>query len=139
MIKKCISSGFIEVAHTADWAMRVWSDNLNCLFEQAALGMYSLMEIKLDNGQRVTDSIILENLDLESLLVSFLSELLYKVESEGLAYDQVSVEVNEHHLKAQLEGSPITNQKKEIKAVTFHNLVIVLTEGKYEVTIVFDV
>ncbi len=139
MIKKSISRGFVEVAHTADWAIQVWAESLNSLFEEAAQGMYSLMEIKVDAGQRVTETMDLGSFDHESLLVSFLSELLYKIESKGLAYDQLSIKIDGFHLKADLEGSPVTYQKKEIKAVTFHNLVILQTENKYEVTIVFDV
>ncbi len=139
MIKKCISTGFIEVDHTADWAIKVWAEDLSCLFEQAARGMYSLMEIQLDRVQRETDSLELESQDDESLLVLFLSELLYKIESKGLAYDKITAQVDGTHLKANLEGSTITYQKKEIKAVTFHNLEIIQTDGRFEVTIVFDV
>ncbi len=129
----------MEVAHTADWSIRVWAEDLGCLFEEAARGMYSLMEIKLDRGSRVTEEMRMESFDQESLLVSFLNELLYKMESRRLAFDQVTVQLNGLELKAELEGSPVTYQKKEIKAVTFHNLAIVQTEGKFEVTIVFDV
>ncbi len=139
MIKKCISSGFDEVAHTADWALKVWSGDLDCLFVEAAHGMYTLMEIRLESGPRVTQSFELECLDLESLLVSFLSELLYKIEEKRQAFDVCSVTIEGFHMKAQLEGAPISYQKKEIKAVTFHNLNIIHREGKYEVTIVFDV
>ena len=140
MIKKCNStSGFIEVAHTADWAIRVWADDLNCLFEQAASGMYSLMEIKLVNEPVITESMRLESLDLESLLVKFLSELLYQMEEKRMAYENLSVQINGYQLIAQLEGRQISFQNKEIKAVTFHNLSIVHTEENYEVAIVFDV
>ncbi len=139
MIKKCFSAGFEEVAHTADWSIKVWAENLDCLFEEAARGMYSLMEIQLDSRERVSESMAIESLDRESLLVSFLNELLYKLESKGLAFDQVSVQVDESALTANLEGSAVTYQKKEIKAVTFHNLAIVQAEDRFEVTIVFDV
>ncbi len=129
----------MEVAHTADWSIRAWAEDLDCLFEEAASGMYSLMEIQMDRSQRIGETMLLESFDHESLLVSFLNELLYKIESKGVAFDQVSVQISEFELKAQLEGSPITYQKKEIKAVTFHNLAIILADGRFEVTIVFDV
>ena len=127
------------MAHTADWAIKVWADNLNLLFEQAASGMYSLMDIKLDNEPVVTGSMQLDSLDLESLLVKFLSELLYQMEVKRIAYEKLSVQINAFQLKAQLEGRPISSQNKEIKAVTFHNLHIVNEDGKFEVAIVFDV
>ncbi len=127
------------MAHTADWALKVWAENLDCLFAEAAIGMYSLMEVELNHGQRVSESMRLESMDHESLLVSFLNELLYKIESRRLAFDQLSVKVDGFELNAELQGSPITYQKKEIKAVTFHNLAIVQSEDRFEVTIVFDV
>jgi SHS2 domain-containing protein len=139
MIKKCSSAGFMEVAHMADWSIKVWAENLDCLFHEAALGMYALMDIQLYRESRVAERMSLESLDRESLLVSFLSELLYKIESQGLAFDQVTVRVNGAALEAEMEGSPITYQKKEIKAVTFHNLAILQAKDKFEVTIVFDV
>ncbi len=139
MIKECSAAGFVEVAHTADWSIKVWAEDLGCLFAEAARGMYSLMEIQLDRKSRRAETMHIESIDLESLLVSFLNELLYKMESHQLAFDQLSVEVSGLELEAQLEGSPVTFQKKEIKAVTFHNLAIVQSERKFEVTIVFDV
>ncbi len=127
------------MAHTADWSIRVWAEDLSCLFAEAARGMYSLMEIQLDRETCVAEEMHMESFDHESLLVSFLNELLYKIESRQLAFDQVEVQVDGLELKAELVGSPVTYQKKEIKAVTFHNLAIVQAEERLEVTIVFDV
>ncbi len=138
-MKKCSEAGFVEVAHTADWSLKVWAEDLGCLFAEAARGMYSLMEIQLARQPRLTETMHIESDDAESLLVSFLNELLYKMESRRLAFDQVSVQVNILALEAQLEGAPVTFQKKEITAVTFHNLAIAQTEDRFEVTIVFDV
>jgi SHS2 domain-containing protein len=36
-------------------------------------------------------------------------------------------------------GAPVESQGKEIKAVTYHNLVIQKTQQGFETTIVFDV
>lgn len=101
--------------------------------------MYALMDIKLAHEPVVKETLELESLDLESLLVQFLSELLYLMEDKRLAYDNLSVQVNGLVINAQLEGRPISLQNKEIKAVTFHNLKIENINGNYEVTIVFDV
>ncbi len=38
---------FIEVAHTADWCLRVWSAELPSLFTEAARGMYALAGVKI--------------------------------------------------------------------------------------------
>lgn len=131
--------GFSEIEHTADWALRVWAPDLSTLFTQAALGMYWLMETALAEGQRVERRLALDSIDDEALLVDFLSELLYMGESEHLGFDVFSVEINATHLAAVLGGAPITVQKKEIKAVTYHNLAIRQAGAGLQVTIVFDV
>jgi SHS2 domain-containing protein len=77
--------------------------------------------------------------DLETLLVNFLSELLFLGESEGLAFDQISLSLKGLQLYAQLSGAEILRQDKEIKAVTFHNLEILYLDELFRVQIVFDV
>jgi SHS2 domain-containing protein len=131
--------GFTEIPHTADWALKVWAPNLSILFAQAAQGMYWLTETHLHTSPRVEQQIELDGVDAESLLVSFLSELLYFGESDGMGFDQFAVTVNETHLRAAVSGAPIAEQRKEIKAVTYHNLAIQETPQGLEVTIVFDV
>jgi SHS2 domain-containing protein len=131
--------GFEEIEHTADWALHVWAPDQSILFSQSAVGMYWLMQTSLQAEPRVTRAIDLEGGDHESLLVSFLSELLYIGEMEGLGFDRLDVKITGPRLHAQVEGAPIAEIKKEIKAVTYHNLAILSTSRGYEVTIVFDV
>lgn len=131
--------GFIEIQHTADWALKVWAPNLPLLFAQAAEGMYWLMETSLASEPRTVRTIEVEGADAESLLVAFLSELLYLSESAGLGFNQFEVTINENHLRALARGAPVQTQKKEIKAVTYHNLAVRREEKIYTVTIVFDV
>ncbi len=131
--------GFTEIEHTADWALKVWAPNLPLLFTQAAAGMLWLMEIRLEDSPRVERVIEVHGADNESLLVAFLSELLYCSESEGLGFDQFEIALQETRLHAVARGAPIALQKKEIKAVTYHNLAIRRAEETYTVTIVFDV
>jgi len=133
------AAGFEEIEHTADWALRVWAPNLPALFEQAARGMYHLMEVDLQSGPREQHSLVLQADEPEVLLVGFLSELLYVLERDELVFDYVLVELEGEILTARLEGALCTYQRKEIKAVTYHALNIVVTPAGLEVVIVFDV
>ncbi len=133
------SSGFKEVEHTADWALQVWAPDLPLLFSLAAQGMYSLMETELDTEERVERQIVLQGEDHESLLVVFLSELLYLGESQGLGFDYFDITIDHSQLKANVTGAAILYQGKEIKAVTYHNLKILQASENFKVTIVFDV
>lgn len=131
--------GFAEVEHTADWAMRVWAEDLPQLLSEAARGMYALAQAQISAGPRIPYRFELAAEDEEGLLVAFLSELLYIGEQSGLAFDQFDLIIQEKELRARLVGAPVISQSREIKAVTFHNLRVVHTESGLEATIVFDV
>jgi SHS2 domain-containing protein len=131
--------GFTEIGHTADWALKVWAPDLPTLFRMAAEGMYSLTETTLEGQPRIERTIEIEGTDTEDMLVSFLAELLYLSESEGFGFDQFQVSLRDSTLQAVVYGAPIAEQKKEIKAVTYHNLLIRRTPAGFSVTIVFDV
>jgi SHS2 domain-containing protein len=136
--RKTGDRGYREIAHTADWGLQVWAPDLLALFETAAKGMYALMDVRLEEGLRVTSQIDLESSDLEGLLVQFLDELLY-LGYQKLAYDRFYLYLDGCHLIGSLHGAPIASLKKEIKAVTYHNLAVVSTSAGYEVSIIFDV
>ncbi len=131
--------GFAEVEHTADWAIRVWAEDLPQLLSEAARGMYALAQIQISAGPRIPYRLELLVEDEEGLLVTFLSELLYVGEQRGLAFDQFDLILKKKELCARLVGAPISSQSREIKAVTFHNLRVVHTEDGLEATVVFDV
>ncbi|MFQ5615654.1 MAG: archease [Anaerolineales bacterium] len=132
-------TGFQEIEHTADWALNVWAPNLTELFVQAAQGMYTLSGTHLQSGPRLARSLTVDGDDSESLLVNFLSELLFFGEQDGFAFDSFDLSLGKERLHARIEGAQIASQQKEIKAVTYHNLEVRSTQRGLEVTIVFDV
>ena len=134
------NSGFQEIEHTADTAIRVWAPDLPTLFVEAANGMCSITGMDFDEKNRKSSVIVIEAGEFESLLVMFLEELLFLSESDDLGFDHFEVEIKEGYiLTARIEGAKIRDKRKEIKAVTFHNMEISKTNFGYEVFIVFDV
>jgi len=131
--------GFQEIAHTADWSVHVWAPDLPALFVESARAMNALSGTVIGEGERVRRAFESEAPDPESLLVSFLSELVYYQEQENLAFDVFDVRVASQWLKVQMEGAQVGSIDKAIKAVTYHNLRIVRTSEALETTIVFDV
>ena len=131
--------GFEEISHTADWSVRVWAPDLPSLFAEAARAMNSLSGTVIGEGARLQRVFEDQSPDAESLLVAFLSELVYYQEQENLAFDVFEVQIDEKRLKVAMAGSPIAAIDKAIKAVTYHNLKIVETDTGLETTIVFDV
>ena len=136
-------SGFVELPHTADWAIRVWAPDLAGIFKEAAIGMNTLAGIRLVEEPRISRTFEGRAADAEALLVDFLSELVFAAEQENLAYDQFNVETEQrtdmYLVRARMEGAQIVEQSKVVKAVTFHNLEIRSLDDGLEVELVFDV
>ena len=135
---------FEEISHTADWSLRVWAADLSTLFEDSAKGMTSLSGIRLVKKPRINRTLSISAADKESLLVSFLSELVYYAEQDHLAFDHFDLNLDleasqPNHLSAALHGAHILSMDKAIKAVTYHHLHIHQSVRGYEVEIVFDV
>ena len=127
--------------HTGDIKMRVFGKNLAELFANAALGMMAFLygEKALELKPRKTETITIEATDVQSLLVDWLSELLYLSDENDRAY--VSYEVTEcaqNKITATVGSTPAEAQD-DIKAVTYHELEIKEMDGKWEATIVFDI
>jgi SHS2 domain-containing protein len=130
---------FEEIQHTADWSLHAWAEDLPGLFAEAARGMGALAGMRLVDGPRTRRKITIRDPDAESLLVSFLSELLYLGEEEKLGFDEFDLRFEVDRLEAEIGGAAIHSINKIIKAVTYHNLQIRQTGKGFEVEIVFDV
>lgn len=136
------SAGFEEVSHTADLEIRVWGKDLASLFIAAAEGMLHLSGVEdyEDGFSSVKESISLDAMDIEGLLILFLEELLYRLTEDYMlfAVDKISINT-EFSLNAKLRGTQIKSYQRDIKAVTYHRLNIQETDQGYEVNIVFDI
>ena len=134
------SDAIEEIEHTADWAIRVRAQKLSSLFEKAAKGMVDLIGRVGDESGLMARPITLQAADLETLLVSWLEELLFILETENLLLSSSNVQLpSETQLLATIGLLPVEERWKEIKAVTYHDLEVRETSKGYEVTIVFDV
>jgi SHS2 domain-containing protein len=132
-------AGFCELDHTADVELYVWGPDLPSLLEQAARGMFLLAGIHLKPGSRQTHQLELPVTDPESLLVNFLSELLFLGEVENLGFDNFDINIEGNTLHAELRGELLESQTKHIKAVTYHNLEVRKCPDGLEAKVVFDV
>lgn len=141
MIVRMNGQGFEEIEHTADVALHVWGEELAALFANAARGMAYL----LVGSQPVLESTVerrveLEAYDVETLLVSWLEELLYLAEEEHLIFTTFDFdEIDAHHLQATARGGSIDRIRLGIKAVTFSQMAVQRGENGLETDVVFDV
>ncbi len=131
---------YVVVEHTADIALRVSGASLEQLFANAATGMFAQMAKLESVPLTVRRDVQAEGVDAETLLVAWLSELLYLREIHGEAYTGFEVHFPlPGRLEGVASGGPWREFDRPVKAVTFHGLHIEPKGGVYEVTIVFDV
>ena len=131
--------GFEELAHMADWCVRVWGRDMKELLTESARAMNTLSGIRLNESRHESRYYEHQADDPESLLIAFLSELIYYQEQEGIAFLKFDIQMRNHHVVIQMQGAEITSMDKIIKAVTWHNLKILKTPSGLETEIVFDV
>jgi len=133
------SHGYQEIDHTADIALRVWGEDFQTLLRQAAYGLYGLMGVVPHAETPVAGYFVLQQDSLETILVDFLSELLFLAEEKGQLFDSFSFDEQDDELNIRMAGQKILSQERYVKAVTFHDLDVRQTDCGYEATITFDV
>jgi SHS2 domain-containing protein len=130
---------FEEVEHGADAALRVYGSDWSELLSNAALGMFSLLACWQDSLPCQEQTLSLRSVDAETLLVDWLSELLYLHEMQGLVYVDFDIlDVSSNTLEAIVRGTDQWTPQTAIKAVTFNDLHVAKTADGYTTTIVFD-
>ena len=139
---------FELIEHTADVGIKAHGSILTELFENAARGMFSVITRGGANpqGSQVEKNIEINKDagELEDMLVSWLSELLYIFNREKICFNSFKITgLNNNSLKAAATGVNIdlyqSDLYTEIKAVTYSGLKIKKASGGYEVEIIFDV
>ena len=133
--------GYEEVDHTAEWSFRVWAPSVTELFIEAARGMLALVELSSEQDAEANwREISLRADDHESLLVKWLHEILFGLETRYVTCTDFDIRVRESpELSGRVREVPAARPKKHIKAVTYHELDIQERDGRLETTIVFDV
>ena len=135
---------FELVDHTGDLGVRVFGASLPRLFEQAAQALTFILTDPETIRIKETRKILLEAKTDEELLITWLNELVYLFDTEGLlfrAYEVLSV--HDHLLEALAQGEIYVEGRHSIrtpvKAATYHQLKIENHQGVWTVQVIFDV
>lgn len=131
--------GFEELEHTADWSLRVWGPSMGSLLEAAAKGMLSLMAVRTRADGRSLRHVELQSQDGEGLMVAWLEDLLFALESRQVVPSRIEISADETWLRADIEETPASPPEKPVKAVTYHGLKVEATPAGLQATLVFDV
>lgn len=137
--------------HTADLKIKVFGKDKEELFENAMVGMFGAAEYETVVGSEIIKrEIKIYAHDFSSLLVDFLSELLYlsevnqevyeAIEFKAFKEDTTKLNSDRFSLKVILSGRKLNNRNILIKGVTYHDLNIYqLKDGSWEAVILFDI
>lgn len=134
--------------HTADIKFLAYGKTLEEVFENSALAMFNVITDTKKVSVKNSRKIFLKSSDLESLLVDWLSELLYIFEVDEIVFRECRVEDireenGEYSITSQALGEKYYPEshvfETEIKAVTYNQLEIVKTADGWKAQIVVDI
>jgi len=131
------------IDHTADLAIEVWGKTMAELFQNAALALFDLMVFTDMIEAKREMKIEAAAGDDEALLVQWLSEFLYRVDTEQFLAKEIEItRLEPGKVSAVARGETLDRTKhrtrREIKAVTYHDLKIQKTAGNVSAHILFD-
>lgn len=135
---------FRTLEHTADVGVEVEADTLEELFTGAGRAMFSIM-VDLETVSAVdVRSVSLSSTDLEELMFEWLNELNYLASAEDLLLSRFDVKrAGEKGLEAEVAGETIDPEKHflmlEIKAATYHDMVVEKRDRGWYARVIFDV
>jgi SHS2 domain-containing protein len=133
---------FEILEHTADLKIKVFGKTKEELFKNAMIGMFEAAKYE-STKQPITkqNTTKIKSVDLPSLLVDFLSEVLYLVETEKLVFEKVEFKkFTENEIEAILIGKPLKRIGVHIKGVTYHDLDIHQEkDGTWQAIVLFDI
>jgi SHS2 domain-containing protein len=136
--------GFTLLDHTADLGIKVFANDLETLFEEAARSMIHVM-MEAPAAERTSAmKLQVTGQDLADLMVRWLGEILYLVQAENTVVAEPKVvSVSPVRLDAIINtvsfDPNIHEMIYEIKAVTYHQIEVAQRRGRWEARIIFDV
>ncbi|MFW6105476.1 MAG: archease [Chloroflexota bacterium] len=139
-----MKKGFEIIDHTADVGIIAYGADVEELFSNAALALFSL----ITEPEKIEEKL---HLDLEvnsegrdSLLVEWLNELIYLFDVKHILFNRFDIESLTHNnLKATCYGENFDQMRHKIKigvkAATYHMLRLDKDDGEYRAQIIFDI
>ena len=134
---------FRLIEHTADMGIEVFGDDLADFFVQAARGLKEMVSVTAGAAPSEERMVEVTGGDSSELLVNWLNEILFLLETRGFFPIDFRVEeAGEDHLRARVLGEPFDPQRhrveREVKAVTYHQLQVEAVDGAWRARVFVD-
>lgn len=131
-----------ELGHTSEIGLRVRADAPEQLFACCAQAMFGLLRVSPNKAHpAIHHHVTIDSMDGESLMVDWLSELLYLHETSGALFTDCAIlRWTATHLEADVSGyPPVEAPAVHVKAVTYHQLLIQANADGWLAQIYFDI
>jgi SHS2 domain-containing protein len=135
---------FDVLEHPADIGFRAFGDDLPDLFGSAALALLSIAGDPSAAEPRQEFRIAVESGDRESLMVDWLSEVLYWFDGKRIAFREFAITgLTDCAIQAIGRGEPREPERHRakliVKAVTYHQLKIEQRDGLWVAEVYLDI
>ena len=128
--------------HPADLELSIRGRNREEVFINAARGMLDYTAPAVTPGDPTSRQIHLTASDLEALLVVWLNELLFLLETEEICFREITItNLTDREISASLQGvklQPDNERGPEVKAATYHQLSVRDTGDGWEAHVILD-
>jgi len=126
--------------HISDLKIRAFGKNKKELFLNVMIGMFEGAKYEKEE-EEIKREIKVSSKDLSSLLVDFLSEILYFCETNREVYHNIKFKkMTDKNIEGILIGKKLKRMGVQIKGVTYHDLDISQRkDGIWQATILFDI
>ena len=134
---------FELIEHTADVGIMAYGADIREAFINTARGMFSLIVEPGSIKEVEHRDIEVTAPDVESLLVTWLNELIYLFDAETMLFSRFDItEFGDARLKARAYGEPVNETRHKlitgIKAATYHMVEVDRSQGS-RVRVLFDI
>ena len=139
-----IRTGFAILDHPADLGIEAHGKTLAESFEQAALGlMFVIVDLATVEPAHLKE-VHLKAADVEQLLVKWLAEILYLYDGQRFVASQFTItRIAPDQLEAAVRGENLSatkhRTKLDVKAITYHQLLVCQNEKGATVRVFLDI
>jgi protein archease len=135
---------FRILEHTADIGFEAFGKSREEVFVNAGRALQSLMVDLHSIVPCEKIEIQVTGADAASLLVNWLSEILYRIDAEGRLFHDFSIDsLSDRSLSAASRGEPFDRARHrmnlQVKAITYHQLALVETPDGWRAQVYVDI
>jgi len=135
---------FQIVDHTADIGILAYGEDIEELFANAALALFSLITDAESIEEKLDLTLEVSSEGTENLLVEWLNELVYVFDAERIVFSRFEIRsLTHYHLRAVCYGENLNPTRHKIKvgvkAATYHMLTLDRNGDGYRASVILDI